>query len=105
MIDLEAALRAAREQFEAADRVLHDLPVDDWTRKDRYERLARAVGAAGMPCYRMFCSGLGPNEEDGDDARFEEFCHKQGYRMCERCKAQAEAERIAREIMPQEQQS
>src|SRR3990167_1893882 len=91
-IDLEAALRAARERCARAAvvdiRALADA-------LDHLIALARVVGAAETSCYRTFNSGLGPFEADGDDERLSAYCHIPGYRMCESCRAKAEAEMFA----------
>ena len=53
---------------------------------------AQREAVMALPCFRTFCSGLGPNEADGDDAGMAEFCQKAGYRRCPRCEAAAEVE-------------
>ena len=112
-IDLEAALRAARERYakasyqhhmaEAAHSLCGTPAADACTAMakaaadagSRLIALAKVVGAAETSCYRTFNSGLGPFEADGDDERLSAYCHIPGYRMCESCRAKAEAEMFA----------
>lgn len=58
----------------------------------------RAEAQAAMACYRTFSSGLGPDEEDGDDASFIVYCSKPGYRTCPSCKARITRDQIIAQV-------
>lgn len=114
-IDLDEALRAARERV--LDELCgygeamfirgnpHNRPdprLDQkafWQELDRYERLARAVGAAEVPCAHPKTTCRCRSRWCGTGwARGKETERCEGPRLCESCEARAEAQRIAREM-------